>query len=254
MKLVRFNHKDRIYYGYLKNSYIEVLSSEPWNDGKITGEKVDLENIRLLAPCQPNKILCTAINYPGATGQNSSQKEPLVFIKTLNTVIGDKDSIISPFENLNIWGEPELAIVISKKLKNANESDVINAIYGYTIANDVTTDNLNDWDHHLARSKCIDTFCALGPYIDTDFVPDNQEIIGLHNNELLRKGILSDRISKEPDLLVSLSKWITLEPGDVILSGTPTRIKDRIYFKNDDIFECAIEGLGSIQNPFKFKK
>ena len=72
MKLVRFNHQDKIYYGYLNNSYIEVLNSEPWHDGKITGEKVELEKVRLLAPCQPNKILCTAINYPGATGSEPS--------------------------------------------------------------------------------------------------------------------------------------------------------------------------------------
>ena len=177
----------------------------------------------------------------------------MVFIKPSSCIIGPNQKILSPFKNSLTWGESELGIIIGKKLKKATIKEVKSAVFGYTIGNDITCNNINEWDHHLARSKAADTFCALGPWIDTNFDPSGKYIRGYHNKILLREGLCQDRLWKEPHLLVWLSSWMTLEEGDVVLTGAPTRVRDRMYFKEGDTFTCAIKGLGKLSNSFSFK-
>jgi len=254
MRIVRFEFKDAIYIGELVGDTIFELSQFPWNGGTKTSEEFSLDSVKLLAPCEPKKIIATAINYPGATGLKEKQDEPLVFLKPSSSVIGPNDRIISPFKNLEIWGECELAVVIGKTIKNASYQEAKDAIFGYSIGNDVSANNILDWDHHLARSKGMDTFCVIGPWIDTEFCPENQKITGFHNKTLMREGVVGKRLSQEPDLLVKLSKWMTLEAGDVILTGAPSRVIDRIYFSEGDSFTCKIEGLGEITNHFSISE
>ena len=122
-----------------------------------------------MAPCEPRKVIATAINYPGATGLSKEMAEPLVFLKPSTSVIGPNEDIISPMSGLKVWGECELGIVIGQTLKNADYQKAKESIFGYTIGNDVSAENILDRDHHLARSKGMDTFCVLGPWIDTEF-------------------------------------------------------------------------------------
>jgi 2-keto-4-pentenoate hydratase/2-oxohepta-3-ene-1,7-dioic acid hydratase in catechol pathway len=251
MKLIRFLYSQKTYYGDMDNGQVVMWSNAPWLGGHRTANTILFEDVKLLAPCQPRKIIATAINYPGATGLKKEANEPLFFIKPSSSVIGPDQPIISPFRDVPLWGECELGVVIGKKLQRANAKEVEDGILGYTIGNDVSAENILGWDHHLARSKCADTFCPLGPWIDTSFNPQGKMISGYHNSELIRKGYLSERLWKEPDLLVWLSSWMTLEPGDVILTGAPTRVRERIYFKNGDHFTCRIEGLGELSNPFQ---
>jgi 2-keto-4-pentenoate hydratase/2-oxohepta-3-ene-1,7-dioic acid hydratase in catechol pathway len=250
MKIVRFDNQGKIQYGELKETKIVVWSDAPWLGGTKTQEELSIEQVTLLAPCTPGKVIATAINYPGSTGLPQGAEEPLVFLKPASSVIGPGNTIVSPFEDISVWGESELAIVIGKKLHRANAEEVMDGIFGYTIGNDVSCENIHGWDHHLARSKAADTFCVLGPWIDTDFNPENKKIRGFHNDVLLREGMATDRLMAEPGLLVWLSKWMTLEPGDVILTGAPNRVRDRIYLKTGDIFTCVIEGLGELKNDF----
>ena len=251
MKLIRFLYSQKTYYGDMDNSQVVIWSNAPWLGGHRTKNTILFEDVKLLAPCQPGKVIATAINYPGATGLKKEANEPLFFIKPSSSVIGPDQPIISPFTDTPVWGECELGVVIGKRLQQANEQEVEEGILGYTIGNDVSAENILGWDHHLARSKCADTFCPLGPWIDTNFNPQGKMISGFHNSELIRKGYLSERLWKEPDLLVWLSSWMTLEPGDVILTGAPTRVRERIYFKSGDHFTCRIEGLGELSNPFQ---
>ncbi len=251
MKLIRFLYSHKVYFGDIESDSVTLWSNAPWLGGHRSKETVLFKDVKLLAPCQPGKIIATAINYPGATGLKEGANEPLFFIKPSSSVIGPDQPIISPFTDAPVWGESELGIVIGKRLHRANTKEAEQGILGYTIGNDVSAENIQGWDHHLARSKCADTFCPLGPWIDTDFNPQEKMISGYHNSELMRKGYLSDRLWKEPDLLVDLSSWMTLEPGDVILTGAPTRVRERVYFKEGDRFTCKIEGLGELSNPFK---
>jgi 2-keto-4-pentenoate hydratase/2-oxohepta-3-ene-1,7-dioic acid hydratase in catechol pathway len=251
MRFVRFQHSQGIHYGLLKDKKVQIWTRAPWSDGKPLDDIISVNDIELLPPCQPGKVVATAINYPGATGLTEKTNEPLVFIKPSSSVIGPEKTIISPFIDAPVWGECELGIVIGKKLSKATVEEASTAIFGYTIGNDVSCENVFGWDHHLARSKGADTFCVLGPWIDTDFDPNGKYISGYHNDNLLREGYCEQRLWKEPELLVWLSSWMTLEPGDVILTGAPTRVCERIYFKDGDRFTCIIEGLGELSNPFE---
>ena len=250
MKFIRFEHKKKYFYGLLNNKKIRVYSDAPWKNGKAVDQIISINDVKLLSPCQPGKVVATAINYQGASGFTEKMDEPLVFIKPPSSVIGPNEKIISPFKDTSVWGEPELAIVIGKTLSKGNAYESSDAILGYTIANDVTCENTHQRDHHLARSKAADTFCVLGPWIDTKFIPGHKQVCGYQNDILIRKGFFHERIWKEPELLVWLSLWMTLEPGDVVLTGTPGRVVDRVYLKNNDKYCCEVEGLGKISNSF----
>jgi len=257
---VRYKFNNSIKYGaLLEDNFIYQVEKTPYIDNNLpqiaeSNTRVSLNAVELLAPCQPGKIIAIAINYHGATGLTEKNNEPLVFIKPSSSVIGPNATIVSPFRDRNVWGEPELAIVIGKKISEATVEEACEAIFGYTVGNDVSCENVNGWDHHLARSKGPDTFCVLGPWIDTEYEPYNNYVRGYHNEILLREGKSQKRLWSEPELLVWLSSWMTLEPGDVVLTGTPSRVRDRIYFKEGDVFRCVIDELGEISNPFEFKK
>ena len=250
MKVVRALYKSKPSWAYINKDTLALLSDAPWLGGKLTGEKISYDIKELLAPCLPGKILAVAVNYPGVTGLDTSIKEPLTFIKTPNCVVGPNEAIINPFNDFATWGECELAVVIGKRLCKASAEEAKSAVFGYTIANDVTVENSGKRDHHLARSKAIDTFCPVGPWIETEYQPGEQVIEGLHNNILLRQGRINERLHKEPALLVWLSSWITLEPGDLILTGAPTRVRERIFFQDGDTYTCRIEGLGFLKTSY----
>lgn len=251
MRIIRFEVDKKQIYGEIINKLVYQWSDAPWNQGRRLSKKYNLQDLKIIAPCEPGKIIGIAVNYPGATGLTSENKRPLVFIKPSSSVIGPNEYIKQPDGVDKIWGEGELGIVIGKKLSKVNSKEAMEGIFGYTIGNDVSCENNSGWDHHLAESKCADTFCVLGPWIDTGFDPVKKTITSHHNKTLMRKGFCDERLLMEPDLLVWLSSWITLEPGDVILSGAPSRVRDRVYFKDGDLFSCEIEGLGILSNPFK---
>lgn len=251
MKFVQVQIESESFFGNLEEERVVLWTRAPWDGGVATSRAVKLDDVRLLAPCKPRKVLGMAINFPGATGLAEGAQEPLVFFKNGNSIIGPKDTIISPFKNVRVWGECELGIVIGNLLTRCTIDEARAAVFGYVIGNDVTADNIQDWDHHLPRSKAADTFCSLGPWIDTDFDPNGKFIRGYQNNLLVREASANDRIWSEPNLLVWLSSWITLEPGDVILTGAPPRVRERIFMSNGDTYTCTVDGLGELNNSFR---
>lgn len=250
MKYVRFKSGTKISYGVLYGDYVSPVSREPWNDATELGHKISIDQVELLAPSNPSKIIGIAANFPGVSGSSGNSEEPLVFTKSLNSISAHKDPIKSTFPESSVWGEPELALIIGKTLKNASQKEARNAIFGYSIANDVTCKNIGLRDHHLARSKCADSFCPLGPFIETQFDPANKRVSGYQNGCLIREDSLSNRILDEIEMLIWLSKWLTLEPGDVILTGAPARIREKLFLNDGDSYRCEIEGLGFLENDF----
>jgi 2-keto-4-pentenoate hydratase/2-oxohepta-3-ene-1,7-dioic acid hydratase in catechol pathway len=253
MKVVRFRREDgSISFGALgDDGDVRELAGDPLRDrrpGPVVGTAADL---RLVAPCQPGKLVCLAINYEGATGVIEGMREPLVFLKPSSATCGPGDTIRCSFPDVAVWGEAELAVVIGARLRDAAPEQVRHAIFGYTAANDVSADNCEDWDHHLARSKAADTFCPLGPWIDTEYDPSDRLVEGLQNGELIRQGRTSQRLWNDTQILSWLSTWMTLEPWDVILTGTPPRIVPRRYLEDGDIYTVRIEELGVLTNPFR---
>jgi len=254
MKIVRYIGASGPQFGIVENGVVSDLEGSPLSNPSKGREVGSLDSLKLAAPCTPGKIIAMGINFPGATGLTKTMKEPLVFLKAGTSVCGPQDDIISPFGNLNIWGECELAVVVGKRLRNVNEAEARNGILGFTAANDVSADNIEDWDHHLARSKSADTFCPLGPWIDTEYSPLNRVIEGFQNGELIRRGNSDERIWRDTHAIAWLSTWMTLEPWDVLLTGAPTRVVPRRYLKEGDEFVVRVDGLGELRNRFREKR
>lgn len=250
MRFVRISSQGYEYFGRLQEKIIWIYSDAPWRGGVETGETAFLENVDLLPACKPTKVIGVALNYEGVTGSDMINQEPLIFLKSPSSIIGDGQKIISPFSDVSVWGEPELGVVIGRRLNNASIENAEAAIFGYVIANDVTCENVYGRDHHLARSKSADTFCVIGSFIDPKFDPTGKFIRGYQNGKLIREGYLDGRFFVEPSLLTWLSKWMTLEAGDVILTGAPPRIGDKKLLSHGDSYRCHIEGLDAIENPF----
>jgi len=242
MKLVRYSDSSgNPVWGAISEESVHSIDGDPLDTPRLGSIVGPTNSVRLLAPCQPRKIIGIAINFPGATGLTENMTEPLVFLKAGTSVCGANDDIICPFSNAEAWGEAELAVVIGRN----------NSIFGYTAANDVSANNIEDRDHHLARSKSADTFCPLGPWIDTEYSPAHRLIQGFQNGELIRRGNSDERLWQDERLVGWLATWITLEPWDVILTGAPVRVVPRRYLKDGDEFVVRIEGLGELRNRFR---
>ena len=222
----------------------------------------NIDSVDLLAPCKPKKIIAIAKNFTGNMVKEYENYEPLLFIKPSTSICNPNDLVFNPFPDLPIWGEPELAVVVKNKLKNVSIEEAHDGILGYTCANDITVENINGRDHHLARSKCPDNFCPLGPWIDTKFDSSNCLIEGIQNDRIVRSGYSNDQIMQWPEIIKHVSQWITLEPWDIILTGNPPDYKGgmettspgMVFLNNGDIFTVKIKGLGQISNKIIVSK
>ena len=253
MKIVRFtDDKGLERIGNLGERTIQPLSREPWFGGAPEGEAICTSEIqRMMAPILPKKVVGVALNFPGVGDQADGETEPLIFMKAFGRVSGPHDLIESPFnESVGVWGEPELAVVVSKPLYKASTEQCRSGIAGYTIANDVTAQNIDSRDHHLARSKCVETFCVLGPFIDTSFQPLSNQISGYQNDVLIRTSTLDERVIGDVELLQWLSSWMRIDAGDVVLTGCPPRLEKKTFLAEGDIYRCEIDGLGYLENTF----
>ena len=251
MKIVRYSSEAGTpEYGCVQDQEIYRIYGELLGDYRIGGKVGTLKDTKLLSPCIPSKIVAVAINFPGIDGYHSEMSEPLVFIKPGTGVCGPGETVRNPFPGLPMWGEAELGVVIREVPKNADENQVKRGILGFTIGNDATVENIEGRDHHLARSKCPDNFCPIGPWIDTDFDASDCLIEAIQNGEVIRRGKSSEQVWKWPRIISWLSTWITLKPWDVVLTGNPPDTVGMRYVQNGDIYTAKIEGLGELTNQF----
>lgn len=254
MKIIRFKDvkNDVISYGIIKSNVIYPIIGNPYSKD-INVEKnrtISFDSNLLLVPCKPTKVVALAINYEGATGQTKAMSEPLVFLKSTNAVVGFNHKVKLPFTS-NTWGEAELGIVIKKTTSSqVSETNVKEYILGYVPANDVSCDNVDGRDHHLARSKSADGFCPVGQYIDTNYDYRNKEVLAYHNDILLRKGNTNQMIWNPERIIVWLSNWLTLYPGDIVITGTPSRVRDRLFLKDGDTYTIKIQGFPDLVTSF----
>ncbi len=218
--------------------------------GELVGK---LGSVKLLAPCLPTKVPAIAINFPGIDRYTPDMMEPLVFLKPGTSVCGPGDSVINPFPGLRWWGEAELGVVIKHTLRNVSEDNVRDGILGFTIGNDASVENVEARDHHLARSKASDTFCPLGPWIDTEFDASDCLIEAVQNGEVIRRGRTSQQVWQWPKIVSWLSHWMTLEPWDVVLTGNPPDTVGMRFIQHGDTYTARIQGLGELTNPFYVK-
>lgn len=251
MRIVRFAHGETIRFGIVDETELVVLEGDPLFAGfETTGERVPLGEVSLLAPVIPrSKIVAIGRNYREHAAEfgNEAPEEPLMFLKPNTSVIGPGDAIVRPPQSERTDFEGELAVVIGRVAKNVSVDDALDHVFGYTIANDVTARDLQRSDGQWARAKGFDTFCPLGPAIETEFdLQCGARIITRVNGEVRQDGPISDMVHSVPALIAHASAAFTLLPGDVILTGTPAGVGP---FGAGDTVEIEITGLGILRNP-----
>ena len=236
-------------FGVVEGDEISLIQGDPMYSGVTQiGKKVELSNVRLLAPVIPrSKVVCVGKNYADHAKEMGGEvpTEPIIFIKPNTSVIGPGDTIVWPAMSERIDHEAELAIVIGRLCKDVPAERVNEVIFGYTLANDVTARDLQKSDGQWSRAKGFDTFCPLGPWIDTDFIPGKQRISASVDGEVKQDAHLSDMIFDVTRIVTFVSQVMTLLPGDVILTGTPAGIGP---MPEKSTVTVAVEGLGELTN------
>ena len=237
-------------FGLLEDDdLIHVITGDPIYSGiQKTAAIVALSKVRLLAPVIPrSKVVCIGKNYADHAAEMGGvvPEEPIIFLKPNTSVIGPNDTIVWPDMSERVDHESELAIVIARLCKDVPIERMNDVIFGYTIANDVTARDLQKKDGQWTRAKGFDTFCPIGPWIDTEFIPGTQKITATVNGEIKQSAQLSDMIFKVPEIINFVSRVMTLLPGDVILTGTPAGIGPMIAGGSATM---SIQGLGDLTN------
>ncbi len=256
MRIIRFSAPEKLgvgtdpLFGVLNDQdAILVLRGDPIYSGIVPAEKsLKLSDVKLLAPVIPrSKVVCIGKNYADHAAEMDSEvpNEPIIFIKPNTSVIGPNEVIIWPRMSERVDYEAELAIVIGRICKEVPASKAKDVIYGYTLANDVTARDLQKKDGQWSRAKGFDTFCPLGPWIETEFIPGDQKITSTLNGEVKQSSMLSEMIFKVPQIIEFVTNVMTLLPGDVILTGTPAGIGP---MPSGASITVAIDGLGALTN------
>ena len=236
-------------YGFIINDEIKIIANAPWLNDTATGETVKLSDVTLLAPVVPGKIICVGLNYhahvDASMSASKAPEQPMLFFKPPSAVIGPKQNIVHPDQSKRVDFEAELAIVIGKRTVKVSESDALSYIFGYTCANDVTARDLQKTDGQWGSAKGFDTFCPVGPWIVSGIDCSNLKIQGILNDDIKQSGNTKNMIFDVPFIVSFISGVMTLEAGDLILSGTTAGIEP---MKHGDKIEVKIEQIGSLIN------
>lgn len=254
MRVARYTTGGDPKFGIVDGEELVALRGHPLVYGyETTGERVPLEEARLLAPVIPSKVVCVGLNYADHRGDMAAQgvaddgSHPLVFLKPTTAIVGPGDPIRMPPVEGRITHEGELAVVIGRVAKQIRAEDWRDYVFGYTIADDVSARDLMFADGQWARAKGFDTFCPIGPWIETDLDPEaGLEIRTFVDGEPRRHGNTSRMIFDIGRILAYITDAMTLLPGDLVLTGTPA---GRGGFEAGQRVEIEIEGIGRLSNP-----
>ena len=248
MKVARFSQGDEVRFGVLDGPELVVLKGHPIVNGyEPSGERVPLKEVKLLAPSIPSKIVCVGKNYPAHIDEMgmAADAEPALFLKPSSAIVGPGDNIFLPQQSGQVELEVELALVIGALTRNVSPEDALQYVWGFTVANDVTARDLQASDAQWMRSKSFDSFCPIGPWLETEFIPEDQMIESRINGEVVQSSTIDQMIFTVPQIISYVSHNMTLLPGDVIITGTPAGITK---INSGDIVECEVEGVGTLIN------
>lgn len=255
MKFLRFKSDEEIKTGYMDDDKVVELEGDilDYFNADISKIKEDivkthsLDDIEIIKPVDPSKVVCVGLNYKDHADEleMALPDHPIIFIKPSSAVIGPNENIVNPPVSKQVDYEAELGVVIGKDCKNASVEEAGDFIFGYTIVNDVTARDLQEYDDQWTRSKSYDTFCPIGPVIDTEFVAEDKKIQSFVNGEIRQDSNISNMIFSPFELVSFMSQVMTLKAGDVIATGTPPGVGPIAV---DGIVELKIEGIGTLAN------
>lgn len=236
-------------YGVLEGEQIREISGVPWGGWSETTLIRRLDEARLLAPVEPSKVVCIGRNYAAHAAElgNEVPKEPLMFLKPPSAIVGPEEPIVLPQYSKQVEHEGELAIIIGRRCSHLRDTDdPLKNVLGYSCLNDVTARDLQKTDVQFTRGKGFDTFCPVGPDIETDIDPAHVQVETRVNGTIRQSGNTSLMIYSCAFLIRWISRMMTLYPGDVIATGTPAGVGLLVA---GDIAEVSVGGIGVLRNP-----
>jgi len=253
MKICRFTHNRfaQPRYGLIENSTVRLLDDSKLFDEVVpsSGEELlSLDEVQLLAPVTPSKIVCIGRNYREHAAElgNKMPEEPLLFLKPSSSVVASGDAVELPPQSQQVEHEGELGVVIGRTARNLSEADdALRYVFGYTCVNDVTARDLQRKDVQFTRGKSFDTFCPVGPWIVTQLDPTNATVSTRLNGEVKQNGNTADMAFPVSFLIRYISAIMTLYPGDLIATGTPAGVS---RMKHGDVVEVEVGGVGVLRN------
>lgn len=248
MRIVRFSEGGTARWGVLgDDDKVYAAEGQPWHDLRAGAAVGGLGDVRLLAPVTPSKIICVGRNYADHAAEfgNPVPKEPLIFLKPPSSIVGPGDDVVYPKLSQRLDPEAELIAVISRAGRRVSKADAMSLVGGYTIGNDITARDLQKGDPQWTRGKGYDTFCPLGPWVDTEFDPTDVQVTCTVGDEVRQDGRTRDFIFDIPTLIEYVSEFTRLEVGDVIMTGTPPGVRP---VQVGDTITVAVEDLGELTN------
>jgi len=254
MKLARIKHSslNEPRFAVIEGEQVYPLNHGEWFDVASDIKRTNplpLNEIQLFAPVAPSKIVCVGRNYVEHAAElgNKMPDEPLLFLKAPSAIIGNGENIVLPPDSKQVEHEGELGIVIGKRARNVSENeDALAYVLGYTCVNDVTARDLQRKDVQFTRGKSFDTFCPVGPWIVTDVEPRNVSVTTRVNGTVKQKGKTADMAFDVPFLIRYISRIMTLNPGDLIATGTPAGVSQ---LQSGDLVEVEVDAVGKLRNP-----
>jgi 2-keto-4-pentenoate hydratase/2-oxohepta-3-ene-1,7-dioic acid hydratase in catechol pathway len=254
MRIVRFQFiNEEPQFGWVnddENGLLGPIEGNPFGDFHRLEAKVPVENVNLLPPVLPSKIICIGRNYIAHAKEHGAEVPdvPLLFLKPPSAVIGPDEAILLPPQSEQVEHEAELILVIRKKGRWIAPDDFLDYVLGFTIGNDITARDLQRKDGQWTRAKGFDTFCPIGPWIETDFDPSDALITCHVNGEMRQMASTRDMHFSIRQLIAYASSVMTLEPGDILFTGTPAGVGQ---LQAGDILETSIEGIGTLRNSIE---
>ena len=249
MRFIRYQVKQEpARNGWIYENMIGEVEGNPMGEFHRLEATLPLEKARLLSPIAPGKLICVGRNYVAHAKEHNAEVPdlPLLFLKPPSSVIGPDQTILLPPQSQQVEHEAELVVVIGKRGRWIAAEDASQYVWGYTIGNDVTARDLQRRDGQWTRGKGFDTFCPLGPWVDTEFNPTDAMITCSVNGEMRQMGSTHDMVFDIEKLIAFASSIMTLEPGDIIMTGTPAGVSP---LRAGDVVEITIDRLGTLRNP-----
>jgi len=248
VRVCRFRRGGVERYGLVEGDGLRPLSAAPWAGGLAAGPAVPLGEVQLLAPVEPSKIVCVGKNYEAHAKELGSEvpKVPLLFLKPPTAVIGPQEAIRRPAASQEVHHEAELGVVIGRTLSGASPVEARLGIFGYTCVNDVTARDIQREEKHFTRSKSFDTFCPVGPVVETALDPLDVSVLCRVNGAERQRGSSRDMVVDPYALVAFISSVMTLLPGDLVSTGTPEGVG---RLERGDWVEIEVSGIGVLRNP-----
>ena len=252
VKYVKYQAGNRTAWGILENdTTIREIAAAPWEGAKPTGRTVKVAEVKFVAPAEAKKVIAAGLNYKSHIGQASPAKYVGLFAKFPTSLIGHDGDIIYPADATTVHYEAEICVVIGKRAKNITEAQVKDHIFGVTACNDVSERSWQKADLQWFRAKAADTFGPMGPHLVTNVDYNNLKLIGRHNGKVVQETTTDLLIFSINNIVSYTSKYITLEPGDVIFTGTPGTTQ---AMKPGDTFEVEVVGVTTLRNKVVAEK